>query len=450
MPVQIAIVHEPFERAAERSPAVAAAELLIDWRTDRANVAADVTCIHGLARSALPDPALDLLDIAIALYVADIAVRRGEREAWPRDIELAVPVRAPDLWNAARADLCRLVYVLTRDSIGFTFYPAPQLPAEEHTAPAMPADFEPDCVAMLSGGLDSLAGAVLLQRTGRRPIYSMHRSGNPAVRAAQDAALQSIERHWPGQSATCACTVTCAPGGADALDFPPAEQRESSRRARSFLFMALAALTAEAAGVDEVLMCENGVLTAGLPLSPARAGSMSTHSTHPAALALFNEIAERMGLRARVSNPFIYETKADLIRDILAPHLSPQEIQSTVSCWAVGRAQRQCGGCMPCLLRRIGTAWAALPEEAYMIDILGEPERYVGTDAYGNLVDLLAHARQIAEHSDVEILTAQPELLALQSAGLSIPEVIAMLRRHADQTLSVVADHYPATARLVS
>ncbi|MGD9497666.1 MAG: hypothetical protein AB7Y46_15300, partial [Armatimonadota bacterium] len=74
---------------------------------------------------------------------------------------------------------------------------------------------------------------------------------------------------------------------------------------------------------------------------------------------------------------------------------------------------------------------------------------YVGTDAYGNLVDLLRHARQIEECSDVEMLTRQPDLLALQAAGLSIPEVLAMLRRHAEQTLSVVRQHFPAAARLL-
>ena len=137
------------------------------------------------------------------------------------------------------------------------------------------------------------------------------------------------------------------------------------------------------------------------------------------------------------------------IRDRLAPALSVQEVQATVSCWAVGRANRPCGGCVPCLQRAIAMAWAGLPAEAHMIDLLDSPRSYVGSDAWGNLVDLLRNARQVATSSDLEMLTAHPELLALQSSSLNLPDVIAMLRRNAEQTLSVVRDHFPEAARLV-
>jgi len=278
----------------------------------------------------------------------------------------------------------------------------------------------------------------------------MHRSGNPLVRAAQEASIAAVERNWPGASVTCAATVAPDPRGQAALPFPAPEEREPSRRARSLLFMALAALTAHTVGVDDVLMCENGLLNSGLPLSPSRAGSMSTRSTHPAALALFDDIARRAGLSGRLSNPFVYQTKGELVRDFLAPYLSPREIQSTASCWALGRFPRPCGGCIPCLVRRFAMAWAGLPEEAHMIDLLAEPKSYVGTTAWGNLVDLLRHARQIEEASDVEVLTANPSLLLLQTAGLSLPDVIAMLRRHADQTLNVVRRRYPRAAGLIA
>lgn len=449
MPFRIAVVCEPPDCASARHPAVGEADLLLDWRTDRANVLVDVPGMCRLMDTALAPAAADLLDIAIAIYTADIAVKRGKREHWTRAVDLAVPVRLMDVWADLRGDLERLVYMFTRDSVTVSFYQAPTSCDEERVAPTPPIDFQPDCVSMLSGGLDSLAGAVMLQRTDRQPLYSMHRSGNPIVRRAQDSVWATIDAHWPGRSALCDALIQPHPRGADALPFPPPEEREPSRRARSLLFMVLAILTAEGAGVNEVFMCENGLLSTGLPLSRSRAGSMSTRSTHPAALTLFNDVVAQLGLGAQVLNPFIYQTKADLVKDVLAPNLSPREIQSTVSCWATGRAPRQCGGCVPCLLRRIAMTWAGLPEEAYMVDVLGSPRQYVGTDAYGNLVDLLRHARHIAESGDVEILSANPDLLALQSAGLSLPEVITMLRRHAEQTLTVVRRYFPEAARLI-
>lgn len=442
----LAVVCEPAQEAADRCEIVRDADTLIDWRTERANVTVDLSEMP--APAGLSAPALDLLDVAIGIYIADIAVMRGEREAWPREITLAIPVREPRLWSSIGRDLSRLIYALTRDSFTLHFYAVPDL--SEMGYECAPASEERvDCVSMLSGGLDSLAGAVMLQETGRRPLYSMHRSGNPTVLTAQRNVVRSIQSHWPGGSHTAPCLVAPSSAGNDALAFPPAEQREPSRRARSLLFMALATVAAQAVSGNEVYMCENGLLTAGLPLSPSRTGSMSTRSTHPAAINLFNDIVARAGLDGLVVNPFVYETKADLIRNILKPHLTPREIQATISCWAAGRGNRQCGGCIPCLLRRIGMAYAELPEEAYMIDVLGRPDEYVGTDAWGNLVDLLRHARRIAEQSDAELVAEQPAILALSAAGVEIGEIIAMLRRHANQTLGVVDECFPRAARLI-
>lgn len=446
MPFRIAVVHEPPSEAAGRCRAVAGAELLLGWRGEQANVHLDLTSLRNLCEEPLPRSALDLLDVAIGLFIADIAVARGERERWPREIELSLPVRDVTLWESVLPTLQQLTFDLTRDSFLLDFYPAPEQPEEEpggrSGAPRA------DCVSMLSGGLDSLAGAVMLQQAGRMPLWSVHRSGNPSVRAAQTAVIEALDRHWPGRSSAAPCSVEPHPRGPQGLAFPSAEEREPSRRSRSLLFMALALASAEGAGVDEVFMCENGVLTAALPLAPSRAGSMSTHSTHPAVLQSVNCLAKQIGLRGQILNPFTYQTKGELLRDILAPHLPAAEIQSSVSCWMAGRAHRQCGGCVPCLLRRLSTDWAGLPEEAYMIDLLAEPRRYAGTDSYGNLMDLLRQVSQLVRQDDAALLALQPGLLALNQTPVEIAEVVAMLRRHAEQSLGVLRERYPEVAEL--
>jgi 7-cyano-7-deazaguanine synthase in queuosine biosynthesis len=448
MASRITVIHGAPAEAGADAPGVEDSDLLLSWHGERANVAADLQPVCGLGRNPVSDPGQDLLDIAVGLYAADIAVKRGEREEWPREIELALPVRDLQLWEGLRGELQRIVYELSRDTFRIEFYQAETAPARAPAGDAL-RQVEPDCVSMLSGGLDSLAGAVMLQETGRTPVYVLHRSGNPAVRTAQERALAAIRGRWPNRSMARPCSVEPHPRGEDALPFPAAEAREPSRRCRSVLFMALALVAADTEGLSEVHMPENGVLTAGLPISSARVGSMSTHSTHPAALALMNRIAKGIGLAGRLINPFVYQTKGELIRDILAPNLSVDEIQSTVSCWAVGRANRQCGGCIPCLLRQVGMAWAELPPEAYMVDVLSRPEDYVGTDAYGNLVDLLRQAEQISRLNEAEMLTARPELLSLHAAGLDVDEVVGMLKRHAEQTLTVVRRRYPAAGRLI-
>ena len=447
MLTRVAVVVEPSERAAEREPAVAHADLVLAGATDGANFATDLAAPLGPTPADLPPLALDMVDLAAAVYLTDIAVARGRLEEWTRSISLAAPVRRPDFWNAAATDFRALLYNLTHDNFEVTFYQRPDVPGPEG-ADVLPADFEPDCVCMLSGGVDSLAGAVTLQTGGRSPMYAMHRSGNPAVLTAQGRVLGAIEGHWPEACGFAPYHV--APHTTErSLPFPAAEEREPSRRARSLLFLAVAEAAAVACGVDEVFMFENGVLSAALPLTLARAGSMSTRSTHPTLLRGFNGLCERAGLAPRVTNPFIYQTKADLVRDVLRPALSPAEVQGTVSCWATGRANRQCGGCVPCLLRRIAMLHAGLPDEAYMVDVLAEPARYAGTDAYGNLMDVLRSARDMLEGSDDEILVSRPGLVALEAAGISSREIILMFRRHAEQVRDVLACHFPQAAKLM-
>lgn len=84
-----------------------------------------------------------------------------------------------------------------------------------------------------------------------------------------------------------------------------------------------------------------------------------------------------------------------------------------------------------------------------MMEVLARPKDYVGTDAYGNLVDMLRQAEHISRRSDAEVLASQPGLLSLHAAGVDMEAVVAMLRRHADQTLTVVRERYPNAARLL-
>jgi len=450
VPTRIAVVQEPAHLASRRSPAVGAADVLLDWTTDRANAIADCREISSLAGGELPPLCLDLLDVASAIYLSDIAVQRGRREAWTRQIELLVPVREVGFWTEHEIKLRELLYALTRDNWGVEFYQATEGPEAAPAETAGGEAFDADCVSLLSGGVDSLAGAVMLQSAGRRPLYVLHRAGNPTVESAQRHVMELLAGRWPRQNAAATARVAPHTGGDEALPFVPPEERENSRRARSLLYMALAVAAAVARKVAEVYLCDNGVLTAGMPMSPARAGSMSTHSTHPVPMAMFNQLCQDAGLGAHVTNPLLYQTKGDVVRDILKPALSPADIQSTVSCWATGRKPRQCGGCIPCLLRRLAMAYAGLPDEAYMIDVLGEPRRYVGTDAYGNLVDLLGHAQQMLTLSDAEMLVAQPDLLELHAAGVNVSDVMTMLRRHGEQVRQVVREHFPQTAALMS
>ena len=420
---------------------------VLDWASDRRNALRDMVSIESMAATSLPPLIADLLDIGAAVYLTDIASPRGALEEWVRTIEIEIPVRDPAFWTAAAPDLIHLLYILTHDNITLTFRARQEPAAPPVGGPGAHPDV--DCVCLLSGGLDSFAGAVMLAHTGRRPLLVSHQSGNPTAESAQRQAVAALERLAPGRATWLGARVAPFHPGPTALPFPPPEAREPSRRARSFLFMVLGAAAAHAVGASEAYLCENGVLTAALPLTPARSGSLSTRSTHPAAIRLFSEITARAGLSCEIVNPFVHQTKGEVIRTFLKPLVPPADILQTVSCWSAGRQNRQCGGCVPCLLRRIGLLSAGLPDEACMTDVLTTPEQHRGTDAYGNLVDMLTQAATFLGRTDFDLLIEYPQLLDLEVSGVSVEDTLRTLKRHAAEVFSVVGEHFPATARLL-
>jgi hypothetical protein len=204
--------------------------------------------------------------------------------------------------------------------------------------------------------------------------------------------------------------------------------------------MVLGAIACHAAGVDELLCPENGVLAVNLPLTEARIGGYSTAGTRPQTLAGFQRLLAALDLSVRIENPFLYQTKGQLIRDVLRPYFAPEAIQSTVSCWMAGRLSRPCGACIPCLVRAVAMRTAGLPSEAHAVDPFSTGAE-VGPEsaARANLVDLLTLVGRLQRLSDCELYRAYPMLLEMAAAA-SVPAVIRMLRRFAEEVSEALGE----------
>ncbi len=437
------------------------AEWCLYWGGKGYNALVNLSELRDAITAEPPQLVCDILDIAIGVFLADIAVLRGSNEAWTRDLHLLMPVRDPEFWERNGGRLVSILHALTKDNFSMEFC-AREPTCPELLSPEAGGDVgaaarrkrgevrRVDCVSALSGGIDSLAGAAMTLRADRKSLFVTHCSGNPELRKSQGAVIGALNDLRPGVGVYANLMVQPRSGPGARFAFPGQAKRETSRRSRSFLFMSLLAAAACGAQVEEAYLCENGVLTVALPLSAGRVGSLSTRSTHPAVVHEFNGLLRAAGVNVTVLNPFLYQTKAELMRDMLRPVLTPQQIQSSMSCWMAGRRHRQCGGCVPCLLRRIAMLASGLPDEAYEMDILTDPEAYRGTDAYGNLIDLLTQAVTIRQHSDAELLMEWPQLLDLATVGVSVTDILAMYRRHAEELWRVVHEHFPAAARLMA
>lgn len=136
-------------------------------------------CLDALGT--VPTAAIDLVRIATAAYLAD--QRQARPTTFSRSIELHVHVHDVSIWTSSVLDdLADLLTSLSGD------YWRLNVLADTTTDPC-PAGAEVDSVArvaLLSGGLDSFAGAVLSAMGEERVLYFGHWD-NPAVKKAQNA-----------------------------------------------------------------------------------------------------------------------------------------------------------------------------------------------------------------------------------------------------------------------
>jgi hypothetical protein len=120
------------------------------------------------SRKLAPSPrAWDLLSIAMAAVATDLAGHRVRSpDGWTREFELTVALADAAFWNTQADLIAQLLNYLTTDRWSLRFIDGGHLPRPPQT-PTLPVE---ERVALLSGGLDSLIGAIDLTASGRKPF----------------------------------------------------------------------------------------------------------------------------------------------------------------------------------------------------------------------------------------------------------------------------------------
>ena len=390
--------------------------------------------------------AYDLVRIASYVYAADQTVSRGgdadwRLDRWERDLRLAIPVNAPDVWSSppvTRA-LQECVGFLTQDQWRFAFEPAG---ADDDRQLLLPEagprrGLSTDVVVPFSGGMDSLATALAELTEKRRPLLVSHRSWGLVEGERRKLAAALRHRFGPGSVSVLDATVHRTGN----------EARERTRRSRAFLYGALALAAAHRMGAAAVFLSDNGVVSLNLPTNRQLVGARASRSTHPRFIVLLNTLAaEALGQAPEVRNPLWDRTRREVVERIAAAG-QPELIGATLSCVNSQRRPRtrpHCGYCSQCVDRRFATAGAGLeeydPPERYGLDIFLNdlPEGVARTTA----VSHVRFARDLSALSDEGVVEAYPELLAALRAGreiLDLEAYLAMLRRHAETVLAVLS-----------
>jgi 7-cyano-7-deazaguanine synthase in queuosine biosynthesis len=308
--------------------------------------------------------AWDLLSIALSVVTADFAgLRDHSPDGWTREFEIDIAVADQVFWAGQAAALSEALGFLTTDRWTLRFQEGGMLPAPPRN-PVYPVE---DCVALLSGGLDSLVGVIDLAAAGRKPFVV-----SQTVRGDADKQVEFANRIGGGLNHLQLNHNAHSPN-----------IQESSQRARSLVFIAFGVAAATSlqryhqGHSVPLYVCENGFIAINPPLTGGRLGSLSTRTAHPEYLARLQLILNAADLRVDIENPYATKTKGEMLQDCADQDLLKAEAVRSTSC---GRFQRfnyhQCGRCVPCQVRRAAfMVWGGVSDTTgYVYEPLGKDD----------------------------------------------------------------------------
>jgi 7-cyano-7-deazaguanine synthase in queuosine biosynthesis len=301
----------------------------------------------------------------MSVMAADAAGQRDRSpDGWTREFDLEIAVAEPAFWNGSADLLERAMSFLTTDRWRLRFIAggiAPVTPAQVFRPPET-------SVILLSGGLDSLVGAIDLAARGNRPVAISKTVRGDAEKQVEFASLiGSGLRHFQlNDNATV-----------------PSDD-DTSQRARSIIFLAFGVLVATSlapygTGADLPLyVCENGFIAINPPLTGSRIGSLSTRTAHPYFLAQFQDVLNAAGIHVRIWTPYSTKTKGEMLKECANQPLLKTLAARSTSC---GRFQKynyhHCGRCVPCQVRRASfLAWGEQDPTLYKFEDLGRNDRW--------------------------------------------------------------------------
>jgi hypothetical protein len=368
----------------------------------------------------------DFLTLALAVNAADHAVERNaSADGWTRTIEMEVALYEPDPFQHLVMDIQQALRFLTGDFWRLTFidggYPPPR--------PRHRVAYEADSISLLSGGLDSLIGALDLTVQGRAPIFVSHIArGDSATQRLYAQSLGGARRHLQWNQN---------------IWLKPQRDGEGSTRGRSIVFFAFAALAADnlsstttGAQVD-VFVPENGLISLNVPLNAGRVGSLSTKTTHPVFMQRLQALWTALGIPAVLRLPYATLTKGEMMLSCVDQVRLGDFAGLSTSC---GRFSvfglKHCGRCVPCMVRRSAFLRAGMADTTvtYVHSDLGKAQREKGP----NDVAAVAAAVLKVEQNGIRAFTAgqfafaeparRVEFEGVVERGLT--EVGALLRLH--------------------
>ncbi|WP_462168299.1 Qat anti-phage system QueC-like protein QatC [Pseudoalteromonas lipolytica] len=311
--------------------------------------------------------AFDFLTIAMAVTAADSFYdRKNSDNSWSREFNLEIPLYKPALWGSSKEKLEKALGFLTGDKWNLTFLPnglAAPTPKNSKNAKKRLSELKAlNSVCLFSGGLDSAVGAIDLinGKSDYHPLLISH-----AYKG--DAKKQNEVANVLNGNSFSRLSINADPHIVDELS----NKTDITMRGRSFNFLAMATIGLSAlknANEDEniksIIIPENGYIALNPPLTSRRLGSLSTRTTHPYYLNLIEEVLNEVGISCQLINPYELKTKGEMLKECKDLDALKKAIPSTVSCSNWHRNNKQCGRCVPCIIRKSAIYKANINKDA--------------------------------------------------------------------------------------
>lgn len=312
----------------------------------------------------------DFLTLALAVTAADTFVdRKFSANGWAREFDIHIPLANKMVWEPHIREFEKALHFLSGDIWHFTLLNGGMQPFEPYDGKGRRKmiDIEGlDSVCLFSGGLDSTIGAIDLLDRNVSPLLVSH-------------AYNGDREHQNKLSTKLSQKVSNFQ-----LNAVPKRSRfmidnkvntDITMRTRSLNFLAFAtvgaAVIAKRNKLNKVPLYvpENGFISLNAPLASRRLGTLSTKTTHPYFLGKIQNIFDGVGINVEIKNPYQFKTKGEMIAECTDKDKLADMVSDTVSCshWKRNRKlkeKKQCGTCVPCLIRRASLLKGQLTESS--------------------------------------------------------------------------------------
>lgn len=287
---------------------------------------------------------LDVIDTFYSICYLDFYTKRNENNDISKLLSIEIPVNNKIQLDRIKPELNSLIQFMTNgEKFNISFIKKNE--KKKIIVPSkLPLGIKYNSIALLSGGLDALAGAS--QEKNNKTLFITYSTNKIEKSKAINSYDKYIRNYCQNSSHIIIPKVNLN------------QKNQLTQRTRSLAFIASCLLYADYFKIKEIKIYENGIMTLN-PVFYFR--RRVTRTTHPKTIYLINKILEKLDIDIKILNPFNFMTKADVLN--LIPNEWNELISQTKTCSKMpgtkafynrnGLGINHCGICAACILRQI-------------------------------------------------------------------------------------------------